>query len=317
MLCGHPKETGCADGVGGAARLHNSTSVTLTHDGLGVLVNDRFNHAVRKVLWDGTVTTLACDKTYGMVDYVVACPDGSYVFSGMSKIMKLTEGGTVTSLFGDGVTRVGGPALGVGWGDISTQPVIRSANSLVVSSNGVLVFVEGWGDGTVRLLDLKTGGVQTVQCKLPRYAYNTEAEAAGGTFEECLGDLNWGPLCIVLNNEGDLLVSVDNVDTGGTAMHLIKLDNIPNIGSQFSTFKGWGAPWLKPNRACIRLCSTKVKQFMLTVLGVASRAKLQSLASIGRRSTRSIKHWRSLVLPIEMWHHILEMVLPPPCSVLP
>ena len=302
IMCGHP-ESGFVDGVGKNARFSNVTSVTLTHDGSGVLLAD--DCGVRKVRWNGTVSTLVHErKRYGCINQVVACPDGSYVFDGMHKLCKVTEDGTVSTLLGDGV-RVDRRVFA----DIDDEPVIRSSSSIDVSSNGILVYKECWGWGTIRLVDLKTGGVKTLQYNLPEFAQSNVEKLESLESDDVTS--------MVINKQGNLLVNVLGVESCECILHEIKLDNIPNIGGSFTTFKGWGAPWLKPNRACIRMCSPKVKDFMVAVLLVAARAKLRSLASAGRRSTRATVHWESRVLPLELWHHIIAMVLPPPCSALP
>lgn len=300
-LCGCMDSTGFADGKGSAARFNNSTSIALHHANTGVLVNDRFNGAVRSVMWDGTVTTVVPEQS-NMIENIVACPDGSYLFDGRYALMKLDAAGSVTTLVGNGSM----PPDYIGVDGVGEGATVYNVNSICVSSRGIAVYCSCWSPGHLRLVDVKTGAVQTFEHSAPDY--HSESQ------------LDWRAPILAIQKDGTMLLNVrvlDGTDADERMMFKLKLDNIPSIGCQYSTFKGWGAAWLKPTWECISMCSPKVKAFMRTILLVATRADGQTLASIGRRSTRAVAHWQSLVLPIELWYYIITMVLPPPCSALP
>lgn len=312
LLCGDEDERGFDDGEAADARFNNMNCVVLNHANTGVLVNDRFNYAIRSVLWNGTVETVVSSDAshYGMVNSIAACPDGSYLFDGKHKIMKLAADGSVTTVVGNGAKPP--PPNYIGVDGVGEDATFMDINSLRISSNNIAMCISSWHDTHLRIIDLKTSAVQTLEYSAPGWQCT----------EDGLTPLSWQDVNISIQNDGTLLIQTNgeqeaDLEDQVTIMFKLELNNIPNIGSPYSTFKGWGAPWLKPNRACISMCSPKVTVFMSTILHVAARAMLRTGASIGRRSTRATKHWRSLVLPIELWYYIIEMVLPPPCSALP
>ncbi|MBM3274067.1 MAG: hypothetical protein FJZ00_02855 [Candidatus Sericytochromatia bacterium] len=108
--------SGFADGQGASARFYYPAGICVTPDGV-IYVADQENHRVRKVLPDGSVSTLAGDGVLGSIDGKgsaarLAHPTGLardaagtlYVSEfNLGKIRKIAADGTVTTLTGEGV----------------------------------------------------------------------------------------------------------------------------------------------------------------------------------------------------------------------
>jgi DNA-binding beta-propeller fold protein YncE len=115
-LAGSPGHAGFADGRGAAALFHNPLGVTVMPDG-AILIADSDNHAIRKVIADGTVTTFAGDGNAGMIDGpapgarfdrpIALAADGAgnvYVSDqgGNHRLRRITPAGMVETVAGDG-----------------------------------------------------------------------------------------------------------------------------------------------------------------------------------------------------------------------
>ena len=119
-LAGWPGIWGYRDGRGDGARLGRADDraalgLTVAGDG-SVIVADRWNHAIRRVAADGTVTTIAGSRGAGLQDGpaesarlhlpadVAAAPDGAmYVAdAGNHLVRKITPAGMVTTVAGSG-----------------------------------------------------------------------------------------------------------------------------------------------------------------------------------------------------------------------
>ncbi len=113
-LAGVPMTFGLADGVGSAARFNGPRGITVDSNGV-VYVADTSNHTVRKVLPDGTVSTLAgqagvkgaadgtgTGATFNMPYGIVADAGGNvYVADfGNDLIRRITPAGVVTTIAG-------------------------------------------------------------------------------------------------------------------------------------------------------------------------------------------------------------------------
>lgn len=127
--------TGFADGKGVAAKFKNPADVAFAADGKSAYVADYNNHRVRKVLADGTVTTLAGSGASGAADgtgtaATLAYPTalavgpkgnvfvvGTKVTSGRV-IRRITPAGVVTTLAGGGTKPVNGKGAAAGFADM-------------------------------------------------------------------------------------------------------------------------------------------------------------------------------------------------------
>jgi sugar lactone lactonase YvrE len=107
-------DTGSSDGTGSAARFYNPAGVAVDVDGT-VYVAERGNHTIRKITFDGVVTTLAgtagssgstdgtgsAARFYRPIGVAVDAADNVYVTDGSNHtIRKITSGGVVTTLAG-------------------------------------------------------------------------------------------------------------------------------------------------------------------------------------------------------------------------
>ncbi|MNX84952.1 Serine/threonine-protein kinase PknD [compost metagenome] len=114
---------GYQDGASGVAQFRWPGGLALGAGGL-LYVNDHNNHAIRKVATDGSVVTLAGTASAGILDGtgsaarltnpsgLTFAPDGNlYACDYSHRILRITPGGTVTTLAGTGVEgSANGPA---------------------------------------------------------------------------------------------------------------------------------------------------------------------------------------------------------------
>ncbi len=117
-VAGTGAELGTGDGgPAKAARMIHPNAVAMLPDG-SFLISDYFNHRIRRVSTDGTITTVAGTGTYGFsgdggpataaqlngVSDIAALPDGSFLIadSGNSRVRRVSTDGTITTVAGTG-----------------------------------------------------------------------------------------------------------------------------------------------------------------------------------------------------------------------
>lgn len=147
ILAGGDK-VGYADGRGGEARFNLPTSVALAPDG-SLYVSDTWNHSIRKVASDGTVTTLAGNRQEGFSDGkgseamlngpqgLAVDPQGIlYVADTVNnRIRKITPDGTVATLAGGSESGfVDGPGTSARFNSPEDIAIDRQGNLYVVDS---------------------------------------------------------------------------------------------------------------------------------------------------------------------------------------
>jgi hypothetical protein len=139
-------DQGFTDGPGSSAQFYANWGIEFDQEG-NLYVADYFNHAIRKVTPDGTVSTIAGNGTEGFQDgqgtnalfrrpsYLVFDEDGNlYVSdSGNNRIRKITPDGTVSTFFGAGP--------GSADGDIATGR-LQDPRGLVFDSSGNLLVAD-------------------------------------------------------------------------------------------------------------------------------------------------------------------------------
>ncbi len=150
-------EGGFADGQGTAAKFDEPAGIALSADGLALYVVDAANHRVRKVLLDGTVTTVAGSGTAAFVDGkgaaasfntpsgIAVAADGTIFVSdtGNLRIRAIAADGTVTTLAGSGAS---GSLDGLALAATFKQPW-----GLAIGSDGALFIADRLGH-TIRKL---------------------------------------------------------------------------------------------------------------------------------------------------------------------
>jgi len=154
-LAGSPGNSGSADGTGSAARFNQPTGIAVDASG-NLYVADYNNHTIRKITPGGTVTTLAGSP--GISAYVdgtgsaarfsypfgVAVDSSGNVYVGDSNnevVRKITPGGVVTTLAGDGTANY---KDGTG-----TSAEFNTPSGVTVDKNGN-VFVADADNGVIR-----------------------------------------------------------------------------------------------------------------------------------------------------------------------
>jgi sugar lactone lactonase YvrE len=150
---------GFADGVGAAALFTWPMGIALTPTGT-LVVADTWNHRIREVRLDGTVTTWAGTGAAGLLDgpgatarlnypmYLATMPGGGALFvepeSGMLR--------KVSALATHDVSRVVGNMGAMGWSDgPAAQALISETIAAAVKGDGEMVFLDG-ASGRVRSL---------------------------------------------------------------------------------------------------------------------------------------------------------------------
>jgi len=155
-LAGAPAQRGEADGAGGAARFNQPSGLAV--DGAGVLyVADTYNHTIRRIAPDGTVTTLAGSAGIsGAVDLTganalfnqpagVAADAAGTVYvadTGNGTIRRISRAGAVSTLAG--VAGIAGLGDGGGVNALFNQP-----RALAADGTGQ-VFVADTGNAAIR-----------------------------------------------------------------------------------------------------------------------------------------------------------------------
>ena len=158
---------GFADGVGSQALLSWPMSVVLTPSGT-LLVADTWNHRLREVQPDGTVTTWAGTGAGGLNDGPGALatlhfPMSLALMPGGGVLLVEPESGmlrTVSAAVGHDVSKLAGAIGAVGWDDgVGSQASISETIAAAVTADGEIVFVDG---ATARLRALRDGAVDTL-----------------------------------------------------------------------------------------------------------------------------------------------------------
>jgi glucose/arabinose dehydrogenase len=160
-------QRGFADGVGGAARLTWPMSVAVSGTGT-LLVTDTWNHRIREVWQDGTVTTWAGNGTKGLSNgpgasaqllypmYLTVLPGGDALFvepeSGMLRKVSAAAPHIVSPAAGHLAT--------TGWNDGAVGDALVSETIAVgARANGEIVFIDG---ASARIRALHEGSVDTL-----------------------------------------------------------------------------------------------------------------------------------------------------------
>ncbi len=175
---------GLTDGVGTAAQFDQPDGVTVNKTNGLIIVGDTGNNAIRTVTPDGTVATLAGNGTPAFADGDGADarfnqPDGVAVDSsgnvyvadtGNNRIRKITPGGTVTTIAGDGTADFKD--------DNGTSAQLNGPTGITVDSSGI-IFVADSGNNVIRRID-SAGNVTTVAGDIVGQAAG-DADSATGT----------------------------------------------------------------------------------------------------------------------------------------
>jgi sugar lactone lactonase YvrE len=165
---------GFADGAGAAAQFKNPRGAAVDGEG-NIIIADRFNHRVRKITRDGTVSTLAGSGSAGFADGAGAAAqfnepwgvavdgEGSIIIADTHnhRVRKLTRDGTVSTLAGSGsagfADEWGGFADGAGAAAQFDYPIgvaVDGEGSIIVVDNNNKRVRKITPDGTVSTLFL-------------------------------------------------------------------------------------------------------------------------------------------------------------------
>jgi sugar lactone lactonase YvrE len=194
---------GFQDDRGAAARFRQPHGLALDASGR-LVVSDQFNHAIRRVALDGTVTTVAGTGVAGHRDGpastaqfsdpigVAVAPDGTIYVSdrGNARIRMIAPDGMVSTLAGDGVN---GDADGYG-----RFGRLHMAEGLAVLPDGRVVVADA-ENHKLKLLDPATGALVTL------------AGTGAGDFMDGpgLSAKFGGPRGVLVGRDGRLYVSDD------------------------------------------------------------------------------------------------------------
>ena len=164
-LAGTALTAGNADGNGAAARFSEPASIATDPNGV-MYVADRLNHKIRKILPNGTVTTLAGTGTAGSTDgpagiatfnepWGVACDALGNVYVADTrnyKVRKIDASGVVSTLAGVGV-------FGTTNGPVATARFGFPAG-IAVTANGSTIYVSDYNTHIIRKIE--AGQVSTL-----------------------------------------------------------------------------------------------------------------------------------------------------------
>lgn len=150
-LAGDPNRGGAADGKGQAARFSSPHEIVLDQDG-NLLVADTFNHAIRKITPDGTVSTWAgglnqegtndgfrTDARFKEPRRLALAPDGTLFVAdtGTSTIRRIAPDGSVSTYAGTTGSsgHADGPALQAKFGSPGGMALDKAGNLYVCDAN--------------------------------------------------------------------------------------------------------------------------------------------------------------------------------------
>jgi sugar lactone lactonase YvrE len=188
---------GFSDGAGAAAQFNYPIGVAVDGEG-SIIIADNFNHRVRKITPDGTVSTLAGSRSAGFADGAGAaaqfdCPrgvavdgEGNIIIADYNndRVRKITPDGTVSTLAGSGRE---GFADGAGAAAEFNCPVgvaVDGEGSIIVVDLGKKRLRKITPDGTVSTLFAGSCGLNGVAidadgCVVVSTAEDTVAKIAG------------------------------------------------------------------------------------------------------------------------------------------
>lgn len=241
-LAGKADVPGGVDGVGAEARF--STEVLfIVIDSAGMLyVNDKNNHAIRKITPDGVVTTFAGKLgESGSADGVgsaarffvpeglaIDASDNLYVGdTGNQTIRKIAPDGTVTTLAGTAGTPPGS-VDGVG-----AAAVFHGPSGVAVDASGN-VYTGGWEARAVRKIT-PDGTVTTIAGNFPESAW-TDGVGAAARFQN--------PLSLGVDPEGNVWVVDVADDYEHSALRRVTPDGtVTTLGADWATYGQPVAVW--------------------------------------------------------------------------
>ena len=191
-LAGKAGEAGAADGAGTAARF-SSESLFIVVDSAGMLhVNEKNNHAIRRITPDGVVTTFAgkmgesgsadgvgsAARFWAPEGLAIDASDNLYVGDTANQtIRKIAPDGTVTTLDGTAGTPPGS-VDGVG-----PAAIFHGPSGVAVDASGN-VYTGGWEARAVRKIT-PDGTVTTIAGMFPESAW-TDGVGAAARFQNSL-----------------------------------------------------------------------------------------------------------------------------------
>ncbi len=198
-------QAGFQDGQGSAARFNRPRGL-VPHPGGGLVVVDTGNHALRLVLGDGSVSTLAGTGSYGdndgpALEATFNEPSGAAVDGGGDIYIADRLNNRIRLLAGDTVTTF----AGTGFADYQDGPLDQARfalpGSLAVASDGT-IFVADTGNNCIR--KISGGQVSTFsgKCQVPG---NRDGAAGDARFN--------GPSDILLLSDDLLIVSDESSHT--------------------------------------------------------------------------------------------------------
>ena len=209
-------------GDGGAAALAGIQSVGIARDSAGnTYIADSFNHRVRRIAIDGTITTIAGTGIWGFsgdngpggsaqlkspTGVAIDAAGNVYIAdSGNQRIRKLTAGGTITTVAGNGnccFSGDGGPA---------TSANLNNPQAVAIDAAGNLYIAD---DNNHRIRKVTAGGTITTLAGTGTSGYS------GDTGQAAAARLNF-PSAIALDTAGNVYIAdtsnqrVRKVDTSG------------------------------------------------------------------------------------------------------
>ena len=214
---------GSADGTAATASFANPLSVAVDSTGT-VFVADSFNHKIRKLASDGTVTTLAGSGSVGSVDDTGSAASFNYPVgiatdargniyvtdSGNFKVRKISPAGAVTTLAGSGnIGSVDSTGAAASFSNLGGLALDASGN----------VYVVDMGNNTIRRIT-QAGVVTTV----------AGSGAVGASNGPALSATFFGPFGIAVDSSGTVYVT----DLGNSLIRRL------SPAGEVSTFTGSG-----------------------------------------------------------------------------
>lgn len=262
-------EIGSVDGTGVAASFNYPSGIALDSNGNLYLADTYYNHKIRKITFDGIVTTLAGSGSQGSMDGIgisasfnspgsVAVDRSGNVYVAdtfNSKIRKITFEGVVSTLAGTGV---GGFADGAG----SVANFFRPLG-IIVDNNGI-VYVSDTSNNKIRKIEVS--GIVTT---LAGSGTNGASDGIGiaATFNS--------PQCIAIDSNGIIYV-------GDYGNHKIRKINSAGV---VTTFAGSADNYLYPLGVAIDSSgSIYIAEFpTLTIRKISSSGVISTIAGSGSK----------------------------------
>jgi hypothetical protein len=166
---------GFADGAGTAAQFSHPIGVAVDGEG-NIIITDFFNHRVRKITPDGTVSTLAGSGSEGFADGAGAAAqfngpwgvavdgEGSIIIAdrGNERVRKITPDGTVSTLAGSGSAGFADGAGAAAQFDCPTGVAVDGEGSIIITDYNNKRVRKITPDGTVSTLFACSCGLRGV-----------------------------------------------------------------------------------------------------------------------------------------------------------